>query len=104
MIVNTRATKLANSGAAPLEKDYEKAGEASKLQPLLRTRCPLLGRSRLITVLRIEWDSEEGHFEGVGPAPNSNHSVASVRPYVKDTEEMRIYKFALSGGNRTVAV
>ncbi|MCU1236219.1 MAG: antibiotic biosynthesis monooxygenase [Candidatus Solibacter sp.] len=43
-------------------------------------------------VLRIEWDSEEGHLKGFRSSPEFKSFFASVRPYVEDIEEMRHYQ------------
>ena len=43
-------------------------------------------------VLRIEWDSEEGHLKGFRSSPEFRSFFASIQPYVKDIEEMRHYQ------------
>ncbi|SRR5258708_5498321 len=42
-------------------------------------------------ILRIEWDSEEGHLKGFRTSPEFKSFFTSVQPYVKDIEEMRHY-------------
>jgi len=42
-------------------------------------------------VLRIEWDSEEGHLRGFRASPEFRAFFAAIRPYVGDIAEMRHY-------------
>ena len=42
-------------------------------------------------VLRIEWDSAEGHLQGFRRSPEFSTFLAAVRPYVGDIAEMRHY-------------
>ena len=39
-------------------------------------------------VVRIEWDSEEGHMSGFRKSPEFGPFVAAVRPFVNDIDEM----------------
>jgi len=43
-------------------------------------------------VLRIEWDSEQGHLKGFRSSPEFRSFFAAIQPYVKDIEEMRHYE------------
>jgi hemoglobin len=43
-------------------------------------------------ILRIEWDSEEGHLKGFRSSPEFRAFFADVQPFVKDIEEMRHYE------------
>jgi quinol monooxygenase YgiN len=51
-------------------------------------------------VLRIEWDSEEGH-RGFRSSPEFKSFFASIQPYVKDIEEMRHYQVLSSARKPT---
>lgn len=42
-------------------------------------------------VLRVEWDSEEGHLKGFRSSPEFKTFFALVLPFVNDIEEMRHY-------------
>ena len=42
-------------------------------------------------VLRIEWDSVEGHEVGFRQSPEFRDFLAEVRPFVGDIQEMRHY-------------
>ena len=43
-------------------------------------------------ILRLEWDSEEGHLKGFRSSVEFKSFFALVRPYVNDIEEMRHYR------------
>ena len=43
-------------------------------------------------VLRIEWDSAEGHLAGFRTSPQFVTFLAAIRPFVNDIEEMRHYE------------
>jgi quinol monooxygenase YgiN len=43
-------------------------------------------------ILRIEWDSLEGHMEGFRRSPEFRTFFAAVRPFVSDIAEMRHYE------------
>jgi quinol monooxygenase YgiN len=43
-------------------------------------------------ILRIEWDSIDGHMEGFRKSPEFRTFFASVRPFVGNLEEMRHYE------------
>jgi quinol monooxygenase YgiN len=42
-------------------------------------------------ILRIQWDSIDGHLKGFRPSPQFQSFLSEVRPFVKDIEEMRHY-------------
>ncbi len=43
-------------------------------------------------VLRIEWDSAEGHLQGFRRSPEFRTFFAAIGPYVGDIREMRHYE------------
>lgn len=43
-------------------------------------------------VLRIEWDSLEGHLQGFRAGPHFAGFLAAVRPYISQIREMRHYE------------
>ena len=43
-------------------------------------------------VVRIEWDSLEGHMKGFRSSPEFRGFLAAVRPFVRQIEEMRHYE------------
>jgi quinol monooxygenase YgiN len=48
-------------------------------------------------ILRIEWDSEEGHLKGFRTSPEFKSFFALVQPYVKDIAEMQHYQVISTG-------
>jgi heme-degrading monooxygenase HmoA len=42
-------------------------------------------------ILRIEWDSLEGHEQGFRNSPEFGPFLVAVRPFIGDIEEMRHY-------------
>lgn len=42
-------------------------------------------------ILRIEWDSLEGHEQGFRSSPQFREFFAAIQPFVGDIEEMRHY-------------
>ena len=42
-------------------------------------------------ILRIEWDSTEGHLQGFRKSPSFASFFAAVRPFFDDIREMRHY-------------
>lgn len=53
--------------------------------------------------LRIEWDSEDSHLKGFRNSREFASFFASVRPYVKDIEEMPHYQIIDAGHKRAAA-
>ena len=47
-------------------------------------------------VVRIEWDSAEGHLSGFRKSPEFGAFFAAVQPFVNDIEEMRHYQVTLT--------
>jgi quinol monooxygenase YgiN len=48
-------------------------------------------------ILRIEWDSLDGHEQGFRRSPEFQSFFAAVRPFVDDIEEMRHYSVTSIG-------
>lgn len=47
-------------------------------------------------VVRIEWDSEEGHLSGFRQSPEFRSFFEAVGPFVNDIAEMRHYQVTLA--------
>jgi quinol monooxygenase YgiN len=47
-------------------------------------------------VVRIEWDSEDGHLSGFRKSPEFRRFFEAVGPFVNDIEEMRHYQVTLA--------
>ena len=74
------------------EADYATAAEALRAS----RHCEAYELSRCTDdptqyVLRIEWDSADGHVQGFRRSPEFRRFLAAIRPYVADIAEMRHY-------------
>jgi len=99
MIVEYTRYKIGEQRRSTFEKDYEKAGEALKASShCLAYELSHCSEDPAYYVLRIEWDSEEGHLKGFRTSAEFKSFFASVRPYVKDIEEMRHYQVLSASG------
>lgn len=49
-------------------------------------------------VLRIQWDSAEGHMQGFRKGPQFAPFLAEIRPYIGRIEEMRHYALTSVAG------
>ena len=79
------------------ERDYATGAEALRAS----RHCEAFELSRCVDdptqyVLRIEWDSPEGHMQGFRRSPEFQRFLAAIRPHVGDIAEMRHYA-ALAG-------
>lgn len=93
MIVEYTRYKIDESRRNAFEQDYKKSGESLATS----THCLAYELSRCTEdpehyILRIEWDSEEGHLKGFRSSPEFKAFFALVQPYMKDIEEMRHYQ------------
>ncbi|MFT3694197.1 MAG: antibiotic biosynthesis monooxygenase family protein [Kofleriaceae bacterium] len=46
-------------------------------------------------ILRIHWDSADGHLKGFRSSPEFKSFFAAIQPFVKDISEMRHYEITL---------
>ena len=99
MIVEYTRYKIDTKRRALFERVYEKAGEAlGSSSHCLRYELARCTEDPENYILRIEWDSEEGHLKGFRTSPEFKTFFALVQPYVKDIEEMRHYEVIPPGG------
>jgi quinol monooxygenase YgiN len=99
MVVEYIRYSIDNGRAKAFEQAYRDAAaalEASK-------HCERYEVSRCTEepsqhVVRIEWDSEEGHLSGFRRSPEFRRFFAAVGPFVHDIEEMRHYQVTLASG------
>lgn len=54
-------------------------------------------------ILRIEWDSTEGHLQGFRCGREFPRFLAAIRPFVADIEEMRHYEVTSVKGTKAIA-
>jgi quinol monooxygenase YgiN len=83
--------------AEDFEEAYRRAGEALQASD----HCERYEVSRCSEdptqyVVRIEWDSEEGHLSGFRQSPEFRIFFEDVKPFVNDIEEMRHYEVTLA--------
>lgn len=104
MILEYTRYKIDEKRREGFEKDYQKAAK-----PLdASSHCLAYELSHCKEdadhyILRIEWDSEEGHLKGFRTSPEFKMFFAAVQPYVNDIEEMRHYEVLLAAGTRKSA-
>ena len=100
MIVEYTRYNIDEKRRAPFERVHEKAGEIlGSSGHCLRYELSHCQEKPENYVLRIEWDSEEGHLNGFRASPEFKAFFALVQPYVKDIEEMHHYRVISSGEN-----
>jgi hemoglobin len=79
-------------------RDAFEAAYAAAAQALAESpHCVAYELSRCVEdpgayILRIEWDSAEGHLEGFRKSEQFGTFLGHVRPYLDDIEEMRHYE------------
>jgi quinol monooxygenase YgiN len=87
--------------AEAFEQAYRRASEALKASEHCEryevTRCT---EDPTQHVVRIEWDSEEGHLSGFRQSPEFRRFFEAVGPFVHDIDEMRHYEVTLSSKDR----
>jgi quinol monooxygenase YgiN len=54
-------------------------------------------------IVRIEWDSVEGHEQGFRRSPEFREFFAAVKPFFDDIDEMRHYETLLDGAEKPAA-
>jgi quinol monooxygenase YgiN len=93
MIVEYVRYTIEPARAKELFAAYEAASQSLKESPHCLgyelSRCTEAPES---VVLRIVWDSEEGHVKGFRTSPQFRPFFAAVSPFVKDIVEMRHYE------------
>ena len=93
MIVEYTRYKIDESRHATFETDYKRAvASLAASSHCLAYELSHCTEDANYYVLRIEWDSEEGHLKGFRSSPEFKTFFAAVQPYVKDIEEMRHYR------------
>ncbi|HXM98103.1 MAG TPA: antibiotic biosynthesis monooxygenase family protein [Candidatus Dormibacteraeota bacterium] len=93
MIVEYTRYRIDEKRRSDFELGYKKAGESLEAS----SHCLAYELSHCKEdadhyLLRIEWDSEQGHLKGFRSSPEFRSLFAAIQPYVKDIEEMRHYE------------
>jgi quinol monooxygenase YgiN len=100
MIVEYIRYSIDDPRAEAFEQRYRRAAEALEASE----HCERYEVSRCTEdptqhVVRIEWDSEDGHLSGFRKSPEFRRFFEAVGPFVNDIEEMRHYQVTLSSAS-----
>src|SRR5919108_633662 len=101
MIVEYIRYKIEKKRQREFEQAYENAAESLKASP----HCLKYELSHCIEepnnyILRIEWDSQDGHLKGFRASPKFQTFFEAVRPFFNDIKEMRHYELTRIAGGR----
>lgn len=93
MIVEYIRYRIKNEQQSAFENAYERAGKSLRASP----HCKRYELSHCVEepknyILRIEWDSQDGHLKGFRTSPEFQTFYEAVRPFFNDIEEMRHYE------------
>src|ERR1700738_1587704 len=99
MIVETIRYKLhqpATGSGESVSGNFEAAYRAASASLDASPHCLAYELSRCVEeqdryILRIEWDSIEGHLTGFRRAPEFAPFLAAIKPYISQIEEMQHY-------------
>lgn len=102
MIVEYIRYHVSEGQGPDLEQAYARAGEALMQSPHCLayelTRC---AEEPTSYILRIEWDSAEGHLQGFRKSPEFRTFFTAIGPFVNAIQEMRHYTVtAITGKKR----
>jgi quinol monooxygenase YgiN len=97
MIVEYIRYSIDDARADAFAQGYERAAEALEAsEHCERYEISRCSEDSSQHIVRIEWDSEEGHLSGFRQSPEFRSFFDAVRPFVKDIEEMRHYQVTLA--------
>ncbi len=104
MIVEYIRYELGDGRGEAFEAAYAQAAPSLDASPHCLayelTRCVEAPASY---ILRIEWDSAEGHMQGFRRGPDFPAFFAAIRPYVGEIAEMRHYALTSVGARKQAA-
>ncbi len=101
MIVEYTRYKIEEARRQTFEKEYGEAAKSLHASPhCLAYELSHCTEDPAYYVLRLEWDSEEGHLQGFRKSPEFQSFFAHVKPYVRDMEEMRHYRVTPTAGRK----
>ena len=104
MVVEYIRYRIDDGRAQEFEQAYRRASEALEAsEHCERYEVSRCSEDPTQHVVRIEWDSEEGHLSGFRQSPEFRRFFEAVGPFVHDIEEMRHYEVTLSSGDRSPA-
>jgi quinol monooxygenase YgiN len=100
MIVEYIRYSIDDARTDAFEQSYQRAAEALKAsEHCERYEVSRCNEDPSQHVVRIEWDSEEGHLSGFRKSPEFRSFFQAVGPFVSDIEEMRHYQVTLASNN-----
>ena len=92
MIIEYTRYKIEETRRATFLNDYRKAAEFLKAsRSCLAHELTQCAKDEDHFILRLEWDSKEGHLKEFRNGSECKAFFAVVRPYVNDIEEMSGY-------------
>ena len=99
MIVEYIRYRVPEESSLPFEDAYRRAGAWLEASPHCQ-RYEVAGcqEEAGLYIVRIEWDSTEGHLSGFRTSPEFRRFSAAVRPYVGHIEEMHHYDVKATSG------
>jgi quinol monooxygenase YgiN len=101
MIVEYIRYKIPESRRKEFEAAYDKAQASLRASPHCLTYEVSHGVEELNNyIVRIEWDSEEGHMKGFRTSPEFQTFFAAVRPFFNDIQEMKHYSLTSIKGKK----
>jgi quinol monooxygenase YgiN len=97
MVVEYIRYDIDQARAEEFEQAYRRAAQALEAsehcQRYELSRC---SEDPTQHVVRIEWDSEQGHLSGFRRSPEFRSFFEAIGPFVNDIEEMRHYQVTLA--------
>ncbi|GCF07953.1 antibiotic biosynthesis monooxygenase family protein [Dictyobacter arantiisoli] len=101
MIVEYTRYSVAEGQGEALENAYQHAQSALKESPhCLSYELSRCAEEPTSYILRIEWDSSEGHLQGFRKSPEFQGFFENVRPFFNNIQEMRHYEVTSIQGNK----
>jgi quinol monooxygenase YgiN len=92
MIVEYIRYAIAEADRSAFEAAYGRAQAALTRSPhCLAYELSQCAEDRGAYILRIEWDSADGHLKGFRSSPEFREFLANVRPFIGAIAEMRHY-------------
>jgi quinol monooxygenase YgiN len=93
MIVEYIRYRVPEGTSEAFEEAYERAGKwLSASEHCLGYEVTRCEEEPVVFMVRIEWDSPEGHLEGFRKSPEFLSFFGEVKPYVSAIQEMRHYR------------
>ena len=99
MVVEYIRYTIDEARADAFEEGYRRASSSlDDSEHCLRYEVARCSEDPTQHVVRIEWDSAEGHMGGFRTSPEFRTFLEAIGPFVHDIDEMRHYQVTLAGG------